>query len=204
MEEMALPGSKPLENMKWEMFAQARSKGASQKACAMTAGYSEKSASVTGNKLDRMPQIRQRVKFLQGNGILTSKDLEAARIAFIEEGGPDMISGVTAKWLAMEFFKNCQIARSKGNLRDANHALVYISKLHQKMDSIIPFPPGSPHPDENPERDRIDANTNDPGSIQKGAEIAERLGQSLIDREEAEDVPEIVSPSDADKTDGDK
>lgn len=198
-----MSGAIPLENQQHEAFSLARASGLSQKAAALVAGYADKSAGVTGNRLEKANKpVMARLVFLRMNGKLTEETLDKARQSVIDSGGPDLVDMLTAKWLALEFFKNCRMARDQKNIRDANHSLVYIAKLFRKMDSTIPFPPGSPHPPELTPKDRIDADTDKTHTIQKGAEIASRMGGPAITFAETETDFEIVSPGDVEDTDG--
>lgn len=194
----ALPeGAIPLDNPMHEAFALARSSGLSQRAAALTAGYATKSASVSGSTLERKnKKVIDRIAFMKAGGEINDQTLDKARQDMLDSGGPDLVDMVTAKWLALEFYKNCQIARTHQNVRDANHALVYIAKLFKKMDSTIPFPPGAPHPQELTPKDRIDADTDKAHTIQKGLEITKRMGGAALAFATTEDEFEIVSPGD--------
>lgn len=205
-----ITGSIPLSNVRYEAFVLARSKGLSQKAAASVAGYSKATASQTGSRLEtKVPAVKERLAFLKGQVDVMDMTLEQARQEMIEMGGPDLVDGITAKWLCLEFFKNAVEARAHRQYKEANHALVYIAKLNKKMPSDIPFPPGSPHPIEHAEISVSRAlthgedNATETRAIQGSFEDPAGVGDSPESEPETTEAFEFVSPNDIGEDDED-
>jgi len=191
-----------LKHVKQEAFCIARVKGATQAAAAIIAGYSKEGAAQLGSRLENHnPKVKARLHFLRGESNLMDKTLEEARHEMIQMGGPDLIDGITSKWLCLEFYKNAVLAREQKEFRDANNALVYISKLSRKMPSEIPFPPGSPHPIERVDnRHRDDHNyLGTSASVSQGVEVAQRLGSAGKSQFETGEDFGVPAPQDIDE-----
>lgn len=199
---MHVEGSKPLDHARQEAFCIGRAQGMTQKAAAIAAGYSAKTADQTGSRLEKQNyKTKKRLEYLKMSAGNMEMTLEGARQDMIDMGGPDLMNGITSKWLCLEFFKNCVQARAKGDYKDANNALVYIAKLYKKMEADIPFPPGSPHPIQRVDNQhRVDHNyIGPPEAVSRGLEVAERVGSAAVAEFAERNDLEVLSPTDAEE-----
>ena len=70
-----IPGSMPLSNSQWELFAKAYAAGESATQSAIHAGFSELGAHNTGSRLlKNKPEVRTRVEFLKGATLRANPD----------------------------------------------------------------------------------------------------------------------------------
>lgn len=192
----ALTGRRPVGNEKHEAYAIARAQGLNKTSSARIAGFSEKGSAAAGYRLEKtQPEIIARIEWLKKSSSTSDKDLDEARRSMLERGGPALVTDVTATWLALEFQKNCDLARTLNQPKEANIALAYIAQLKMLMPSEIPFAQEKPG--------TSNARTNGASEeISEGDSLTEGVGDAAEYSDEAEETFGLVSPSEVEGNNG--
>lgn len=101
----------PLDNGKHEHFCQLVTNGESATQAYVLAGYSDKGAGQSANKLLKKPEISSRLAYLRA---IKEQEHAAARTAVIEQ------AGLNKEWVIAQLMENVAMAKQAEPVRDAD------------------------------------------------------------------------------------